>query len=146
MDGTPTLTRGPAQGKTGRGEGPTVIDCHIGRRMRVRRVQLGLSQAALGEKIGISFQAVQKYESGLIRIACCRLFELADVLAVPIGYFFEGVGGADEEGEPIEDLLQDRQTRALLMGYARIGDPGLRDSVVDLVRRLGRAGLRPTSG
>src|SRR5579864_8120891 len=69
---------------------PHLIDVYVGGRMRLRRIQLGLSQGALSSKIGVSFQAVQKYESGDIRISASRLYDVAQVLEVSPAFFFEG--------------------------------------------------------
>src|SRR5215813_15267222 len=69
---------------------PHPIDIYVGGRMRLRRIQLGLSQGALANKIGVSFQAVQKYESGDIRISASRLYDVAQVLEVSPAFFFEG--------------------------------------------------------
>lgn len=67
---------------------PHPIDVYVGGRMRLRRIQLGLSQGALASKIGVSFQAVQKYESGENRLAVGRLAKAAKVLEKPVSYFF----------------------------------------------------------
>jgi len=74
------------------------IDCHVGRRIRLRRAQLRLSQSDLGARIGVSFQAVQKYESGAIRISASRLYEMALALAVTPGFFFADYAGGPEAG------------------------------------------------
>jgi transcriptional regulator with XRE-family HTH domain len=67
----------------------TAVDAYIGAQMRDRRTALGLSQAALGAKLGVSFQQVQKYESGVNRVSAARLFEICKVLRVPLGSMFE---------------------------------------------------------
>src|SRR5919206_2380434 len=69
---------------------PHPVDVHVGRQMRRRRLALGLSQTALAAKLGVSFQAVQKYETGDIRISASRLYEVAQALEVEPGYFFAG--------------------------------------------------------
>ena len=73
-----------------RDEGPDPIDKFVGGRMRERRLQAGLSQPALAKQLGVSFQAVQKYEAANIRLAASTLYRLSYVLGVPPGYFFEG--------------------------------------------------------
>jgi transcriptional regulator with XRE-family HTH domain len=65
------------------------VDAWVGARIQLRRRQLGLSQATLGEKFGVSFQQVQKYESGKNRVSAGVLYEISKALDVPIGYFFE---------------------------------------------------------
>lgn len=67
------------------------IDRHVGERLRLRRLELGISQQDLGEHLRITFQQVQKYEKGTNRIAASRLFEIAYALDVPVGYFYEGL-------------------------------------------------------
>lgn len=65
------------------------IDVHVGTRVRLRRTLLGMSQEKLGEALGLTFQQIQKYERGVNRIGASRLFDLARVLDVPIGFFFD---------------------------------------------------------
>ena len=67
------------------------VDAHVGRRVRERRLALGLSQDKLGNALGISFQQVQKYEVGTNRVAAGRLWDMAKILEVDVGYFFEGI-------------------------------------------------------
>ena len=67
------------------------VDDHVGRRVRERRTEIGVSQQTLADALGISFQQVQKYENGTNRVAAGRLWDLANCLEVDIGYFFEGV-------------------------------------------------------
>src|SRR5512147_2967524 len=68
---------------------PSPIDVHVGSRIRLRRTLLGMSQEKLGEALGLTFQQIQKYERGVNRIGASRLFDLARVLDVPIGFFFD---------------------------------------------------------
>src|SRR5215469_3272135 len=89
------------------------IDSQVGNRLRLRRMIMGLSQEKLGERVGLTFQQIQKYEKGLNRIGAGRLFELAHVLGVSVNYFYEGVpehaspDGESEEGNavPIMEFL-----------------------------------------
>src|ERR687887_971680 len=74
---------------------PNPIDVHVGSRIRLRRTLLGMSQERLAEAIGLTFQQVQKYERGANRIGASRLFELAHVLDVPVGFFFEDMPRGD---------------------------------------------------
>ena len=75
---------------------PAEIDLHLGRRLRRRRRLLGLTQQQLGDRIGIRFQQIQKYECGANRISAARLWELAEALAAPISYFYDGLEEARE--------------------------------------------------
>ena len=65
------------------------VDAHVGGRLRERRILLGMSQTKLGESLGLSFQQIQKCERGIDRISVGRLVHLAQVLGVPITFFFE---------------------------------------------------------
>jgi transcriptional regulator with XRE-family HTH domain len=69
---------------------PSPIDIHVGSRLRTRRVALGMTQATLGERLGLTFQQVQKYEKGKNRMGASRLQQAADVLGVAVPFFFEG--------------------------------------------------------
>src|SRR4028119_2048480 len=83
---------------------PSPIDVHVGGRVRLRRTLMGMSQERLGEALGLTFQQVQKYERGVNRIGASRLFDLARVLDVPIGFFFDdmpgGAGGGTSAYRP----------------------------------------------
>jgi transcriptional regulator with XRE-family HTH domain len=111
--------------------------------MRLRRVQLGMSQGALANKVGVSFQAVQKYESGDIRISASRLYDVAQVLQVTPGFFFEGypdglaAGNLGDGGVPANETLDRREIMSLIRGYFGIKDPALK---ADLLRLIGRMG------
>lgn len=69
----------------------TRIDVHLGRRLRRRRRLLGLTQQQLGEQVGVRFQQIQKYECGANRLSAARLWELAEALKIPVGYFYDGL-------------------------------------------------------
>ena len=76
------------------------IDKHVGSRVRMRRMMLGMSQEKLGDAIDLTFQQVQKYEKGANRIGASRLFHIAQVLQVPPAFFFEGLSGAATAARP----------------------------------------------
>lgn len=76
---------------------PNPIDTHVGSRVRMRRMMLGMSQEKLGESLGITFQQIQKYENGANRVSASRLWQFAAVLGVPVVYFFEGLGSPKTE-------------------------------------------------
>jgi len=130
---------------------PSPIDVHVGGRVRLRRTLLGMSQERLGEALGLTFQQVQKYERGVNRIGASRLFDLARVLDVPIGFFFDdmpdAMGGSmavtrrmpgfAEGQEGLEDdTLHRRETLELVRAYYRITDPSVRKRVFDLIKSL----------
>ncbi len=76
---------------------PNPVDIHVGGRVRFRRMLLGMSQEKLGERLGLTFQQVQKYEKGVNRIGASRLFDLSQVLQVPIQFFYEEAPGTLEQ-------------------------------------------------
>ena len=122
---------------------PHPIDVHVGSRVKLRRNYLGMSQEKLGKAIGLTFQQVQKYEKGTNRVGASRLFELSQVLNVPISYFYEGapasgpVGGLTEEGEKYDaDPMSRRETIDLIRAYYAIDDATVRRRVLDLVRSM----------
>jgi transcriptional regulator with XRE-family HTH domain len=119
------------------------IDIYVGGRMRLRRIQLGLSQGALASKIGVSFQAVQKYESGDIRISASRLYDVAQVLEVSPAFFFEGypdgivAKNIAEEASPANETFNRREVMSLIRGYYGIRDPQLQADILRLISKLG---------
>ena len=124
---------------------PNPIDTHVGSRVRLRRTMLGMSQEKLGEALGITFQQVQKYEKGSNRIGASRLQNIADVLKVPVSYFFEDApgsattprGGLEENGtDYVVDFLSTAEGLQLNRAFVRIADPKVRKRVIDLVRSL----------
>jgi transcriptional regulator with XRE-family HTH domain len=125
------------------------VDVHVGSRVRLRRMLLGMSQEKLGEHLGLTFQQVQKYEKGVNRIGASRLFELAKVLGVPVQFFYDEApahmsvvaelanGFAEQPGESyVVEFLGTREGLELNKAFARITDPRLRRAVVDLVRAM----------
>ncbi len=131
------------------GKKPNPVDAHVGSRVRLRRMLLGMSQERLGESMGLTFQQVQKYEKGVNRIGASRLFQIAKILDVPVQFFFEeaphvgGDGGGAARGiaEPdseafILEFLNSREGLELNRAFVKIADPKVRKSIVDLVRAL----------
>jgi transcriptional regulator with XRE-family HTH domain len=119
--------------------------------MRQRRILLGMSQSALGNASGISFQQVQKYENGGNRISSSRLFEFAKILNVPVPYFFEEMApelamGRRKMGRPKSnasdeaDIDTKRETLELVRAYYKIGNNGVRQKVRDMVQALASKG------
>jgi transcriptional regulator with XRE-family HTH domain len=119
---------------------PNPVDVYVGKRMRQRREMQGLPQKELARKLGISFQQVQKYESGANRISASKLWQLCDVLDVEPGYFFDGLDtsrrratGEDYEADP----RSARQVLDLNQSFQKISSPRVRRQVVQLVKSLG---------
>lgn len=129
------------------GKKPNPVDAHVGSRVRLRRMLLGMSQERLGESMGLTFQQVQKYEKGVNRIGASRLFQISKILDVPVQFFFEEAphigdsgparGMAEAESEAfILEFLNSREGLELNRAFVKIADPKVRKSVVDLVRAL----------
>lgn len=127
---------------------PNPIDVHVGSRVRLRRMLLGMSQEKLGSHLGLTFQQVQKYEKGVNRIGASRLFELARVLGVNVQFFYDDAPGttqsdqlapgfaeAPEESYVVE-FLSTRDGLELNKAFVRIKTPQVRRSIVELVRSL----------
>ena len=133
------------------GKKPNPVDAHVGSRVRLRRMLLGMSQERLGESMGLTFQQVQKYEKGVNRIGASRLFQISKILDVPVQFFFEeapytgdgnavrGMAELDSEAFILE-FLNSREGLELNRAFVKIGDPKVRKSVVDLVRALRGSG------
>src|SRR3990172_5760365 len=127
---------------------PNPMDAHVGSRVRLRRMLLGMSQEKLGEHLGLTFQQVQKYEKGVNRIGASRLFDLAHVLGVPVQYFYEdapvGVtehvsahGLAERPTESfVVEFLSSREGLELNKAFVKLSDARVRRSIVELVRAL----------
>jgi transcriptional regulator with XRE-family HTH domain len=124
---------------------PNPIDTYVGGRVRMRRLMLDMSQEALAKQLGLTFQQVQKYEKGANRISASRLQALAQILDVPVHFFFEGVPqlagkGKDLSESPvpnyIADVLADSDGHALIRAFARVKEPALRRSIVRVVERM----------
>jgi len=124
---------------------PNPVDRHVGTRVRMRRMMIGMSQEKLGEALGITFQQVQKYEKGMNRISASRLQQTARVLGVPIDYFYEGAPqfeGAEQGGfaeNPAPAYMAELTTHDghnLLKAFASIKSARVRRRVVELVRAL----------
>ncbi len=82
------------------GKKPNPVDAHVGSRVRLRRMLLGMSQERLGESMGLTFQQVQKYEKGVNRIGASRLFQISKILDVPVQFFFEEAPHIGGDGKP----------------------------------------------
>jgi transcriptional regulator with XRE-family HTH domain len=113
------------------------IDQHVGERIRARRAELGLTQEQLAQALQVSYQQVQKYETGANRISAGRIFEIARKLGVDISYFFEGLG-LDAAGEPppLEHGGRQRSAIELVRKFAQIEDPHVRSAIAGLVKAI----------
>jgi transcriptional regulator with XRE-family HTH domain len=111
------------------------IDKHVGTRLRVRRMMLGMSQTDIGDALGLTFQQVQKYEKGENRIGAGRLHQLAGILGVPVTFFFDGTSAKAGSLDPMGVLATSPGLR-LVTAFTRITDTELRRRIVRLVEEL----------
>lgn len=129
--------------KTRVGEDP--IDVHIGSRVRLRRKLLGKSQEAVADAVGVTYQQIQKYEGGTNRMGASRLFELSNVLQVPISFFFEEMS-EEAGGPPPEPKLhscddnqeEHRETLEMVRAYYQITDLRKRKRIFELIKAIGQ--------
>ncbi|MFC7052387.1 helix-turn-helix domain-containing protein [Hansschlegelia quercus] len=128
---------------------PNPVDKHVGSRVRMRRVLIGMSQEKLGEALGITFQQIQKYEKGTNRIGASRMQQIATVMGVPVSYFFDDAPGSEKDGaggfseargsDYVVDFLTTTEGLQLNKSFVRITDPKVRRKIVDLVSALADA-------
>jgi transcriptional regulator with XRE-family HTH domain len=130
---------------------PNPIDRHVGSRVRMRRILLGMSQEKLGDALGLTFQQIQKYEKGTNRIGASRLQQISTTLNVPPAFFFDGAplnydvigggrgelaGAADANSSFVFDFIATTEGLNLNKAFARIQDPKVRKRIIDLVTSL----------
>ncbi|MGE5269287.1 MAG: helix-turn-helix domain-containing protein [Thiohalocapsa sp.] len=131
----------------GRGTGvPAPVDVHVGARVRTRRLLIGMNQETLARAIGLTFQQVQKYEGGANRISASRLSQIAEVLGVPISYFFtdldSGAGEADAGEQEMRERLQRPEAIELIRAYYGIADARVRGQFLDIVKAVAQTPQR----
>lgn len=118
------------------------VDVHVGKRIRHRRWMNGTTQQQLAEQVGIKFQQIQKYETGMNRVSASRLWDISNVLNVPVSFFFEGLDAqpaADTSGSDMPgDILTDKEALELLRSYYAIPE-NQRRRLFDLARVLSEA-------
>jgi transcriptional regulator with XRE-family HTH domain len=121
-----------------------LIDQQVGSRVRMRRLMLRLSQTALADGLGLTFQQVQKYEKGMNRIGAGRLQQIAHILQVPVTFFFETAPphpptvAHEQSITDLNDFLATRDGLTLAKAFMRIDDSKLRHRIVDLVEEIAR--------
>ena len=144
---------------------PNPVDIHVGSRLKLRRTTMGMTQEKLGDQLGVTFQQVQKYEKGANRIGASRLQEIAQILNVPVSYFFEDAtqtaGAVEREefgfaedasarfeipgrssnagGSPPPQNGSSSEAHALAKAFSQIADARIRRRVIDLVETLADA-------
>jgi transcriptional regulator with XRE-family HTH domain len=134
----------PAKAPTPVTKNPTLIDRHVGNRVRMRRMIVGMSQDKLGEALGITFQQVQKYEKGTNRIGASRLQQISSVLGVPVAFFFNGAPHVSSHGvvasevapNYMADFLSTSEGVQLTNAFMRVTDPRVRRRFISLVKAM----------
>jgi transcriptional regulator with XRE-family HTH domain len=111
-------------------------DKEVGRRMKLRRIDLGYSQEVVSEAVGVSFQQVQKYERGTNRISASRLQQIAKVLEVPLPFFFAESDGQSISGRKVFGLLESAYSLRLVKAFGRIKERRIQRATVELVELI----------
>lgn len=140
------LPKRSARGRMPSGK-PNPVDVHVGRRVRLQRTSIGMSQEKLGDALGLTFQQVQKYERGANRIGASRLWDLSRALDCPISFFFEemeestaqssprNLTGEIRDQEPMDPMTKG-ETLELVSAYYRIDDYHVRRRIYELAKAL----------
>jgi transcriptional regulator with XRE-family HTH domain len=124
---------------------PNLVDKHVGSRVRMRRMMLGMSQEKLGAALGLTFQQVQKYERGTNRMGASRLQQMSDILQVPVAFFFEGAptasaphgsNGSALSIAQIDDFISNSDGLRLIGAFMRIDNAAVRRRIVMLVQEI----------
>ena len=134
---------------------PNPIDVHVGSRIRLRRMLIGMSQEKLGDKLNLTFQQIQKYEKGANRVGASRLYTVAQILGVPVQFFFDDMPSSvdavaqasvdpalisamsdNDEAPFVMDFVSSSEGLQLNMAFAKIEDADTRRRVVDLVKAI----------
>jgi transcriptional regulator with XRE-family HTH domain len=123
----------------GRGTGiPNPIDVHVGKRIRMRRLFLGMNQETLANALGLTFQQVQKYEGGANRVSASRLSAMAEILSVPISFFYSDMNLGDTpqtaEERETRERMERPETIELVRLYYAIPDPRVREQFLAMVK------------
>ncbi len=119
------------------------VDVHVGQRVRRRRWMVGMTQQQLAERVGIKFQQIQKYETGMNRVSASRLWDIAEALEVPVSFFFDGIEASQAaelgSGTTVPgDIMADKEALELVRSYYAIPE-NQRRRLFDLARVLSDA-------
>jgi transcriptional regulator with XRE-family HTH domain len=122
---------------------PHPVDVHVGGRIRTRRLLVGMNQETLAEELGLTFQQVQKYESGANRVSASRLAEIADILTVPVEYFFSQMDDPETPGDAPDRELREHMRRPDTIEFVRyyyaIPDPEIRRQFMEMIKAVARS-------
>ena len=143
-EASPRTSTPAVPAKYGRGTGiPNPVDVHVGARIRMRRLLLGMNQESLAKALGLTFQQVQKYEGGSNRVSASRLSSVAKILGVPVGYFYSDLPqDTDDAGDDRQwrEYLQRPETIELIRAYYAIRDSKTRSNFLELVKSVAPSG------
>ncbi len=127
---------------------PDPVDVHVGKRVRLRRMIVGMTQTDLGNALNITFQQVQKYEQGANRIGSSRLYRISKILGVPVSFFFDDMPNdvSDSFAETLDQLGNDindnnmsrKETLNLVRNYYSIDNEGVRRNLYNLVKSMSK--------
>lgn len=122
------------------------IDIYVGKRLRLRRSLIGVSQAQLGKAVGISFQQIQKYERGINRMGASRLYQFAGLLRVSVSYFFDDIETEQKTEEALQNKvvplkaapkqMHNKETLQLVRAFHAISDKKQRNKVMSLIKTM----------
>lgn len=132
------MTKKGSKQKITKARGVGRADIELGKKIKVRRVEQGLTQEQLGDDLGVSFQQVQKYEKGVNRVSSSRLQQIAILLDVPITFFYDG----DKKTREVESLLflDSNFSLRLLRAYSKIEDQAVQRHLVTLMESVAKIG------
>jgi transcriptional regulator with XRE-family HTH domain len=114
----------------------TDADREMGRRLRLMRIERGMSQTSLGERVGITFQQIQKYENGSNRISAARLKEFSEILSAPLSYFLQIQKAAMGTELKVFEYLHTENALRLVKAYSKIKTPAVRSAFVQLAESM----------
>jgi transcriptional regulator with XRE-family HTH domain len=120
-------------------DGPDPVDLHVGRRLRAARLRARLSQEELGRGIGVSFQAVQKYEQGENRLSASRLYRAAQLVRQPVAFFFEHLA---REARSKDVSIFTAEELALVRDYRQVASKEARERLLQLLKRIADRGAQ----
>jgi transcriptional regulator with XRE-family HTH domain len=127
---------------------PTAVDKHVGERVRMRRLILNMSQDTLAKKLGLTFQQIQKYEKGTNRIGASRLYQIAEILGIPVSFLFEDLPGhksrANEHGLPkyLVEFMGSARGQRLVQALGRVSHKNVLTHLVRLVESIADKNVR----
>ena len=142
---SPHTQRSPSEKNALSKKAPNPVDKHVGSRVRMRRKMLAMSQEKLGTALGLTFQQVQKYESGANRIGGSRLQQISQILQVPIAFFFDDAPGASAASKSaesalslahVDDFVSSSEGLRLIAAFSRIESVTLRRRITSLVQEM----------